>query len=187
MESTDSNAIKDPRVRAAIEHYLLDLESTTPPNTLRNYKPKQKEWQVSTCRQMQMHLQHLYTQRRLYFTLDFPSNDKQDWCEQNWPAIPTGWPPQDPIPSGQQLPGDLVDEGKLLLFMKEAVVSRAPRKGKRVAHERKHHLEEQEAKKAAKRRKYAPGKLSSCCRGAVWPSGPQLIHIYFRGHHLCWW
>lgn len=125
MESTDSNAIKDPRVRAAIEHYLLDLESTTPPNTLRNYKPKQKEW--------------------------------QDWCEQNWPAIPAGWPPQDPIPSGQQLPGDLVDEGKLLLFMKEAVVSRAPRKGKRVAHERKHHLEEQEAKKAAKRRKYAPG------------------------------
>ncbi|KAH6984156.1 hypothetical protein EDB80DRAFT_734957 [Ilyonectria destructans] len=47
MESTDSNAIKDPRVRAAIEHYLLDLESTTPPNTLRNYKPKQKEWQDS--------------------------------------------------------------------------------------------------------------------------------------------
>ncbi|XP_044715314.1 centromere DNA-binding protein complex CBF3 subunit [Hirsutella rhossiliensis] len=39
-----SNAIEDPRVRAAIEHYLLDLENTQPKNTKRNYRPKQEEW-----------------------------------------------------------------------------------------------------------------------------------------------
>ncbi|KAM4067701.1 centromere DNA-binding protein complex CBF3 subunit [Hirsutella rhossiliensis] len=80
-----SNAIEDPRVRAAIEHYLLDLENTQPKNTKRNYRPKQEEW--------------------------------KEWCQANWPAIPDVWPAS--VPQGQQLPGDLVDEGKLLLFMKE--------------------------------------------------------------------
>ncbi|KAM4057782.1 centromere DNA-binding protein complex CBF3 subunit, domain 2 domain-containing protein [Hirsutella rhossiliensis] len=42
-----SNAIEDPRVRAAIEHYLLDLENTQPKNTKRNYRPKQEEWKAS--------------------------------------------------------------------------------------------------------------------------------------------
>ncbi|KAM4061072.1 centromere DNA-binding protein complex CBF3 subunit, domain 2 domain-containing protein [Hirsutella rhossiliensis] len=56
-----------------------------------------------------------------------------EWCQANWPAIPDVWPAS--VPQGQQLPGDLVDEGKLLLFMKE--------KGKRVADERKRHLEDQ--------------------------------------------
>ncbi|XP_044715192.1 centromere DNA-binding protein complex CBF3 subunit [Hirsutella rhossiliensis] len=80
-----SNAIEDSRVRAAIEHYLLDLENTQPKNTKRNYRPKQEEW--------------------------------KEWCQANWPAIPDVWPAS--VPQGQQLPGDLVDEGKLLLFMKE--------------------------------------------------------------------
>ena len=40
-------------------------------------------------------------------------------------------------PTGKQLPGDLVDEGKLLLFMAEEVVDRAPRSGQRLALERK--------------------------------------------------
>jgi hypothetical protein len=61
------------------------------------------------------------------------------------------------VPQGQQLPGDLVDEGKLLLFMKEVVVSRPPKKGKRVTDEKKRHLEVQEAKKAVKKRKAASG------------------------------
>ncbi|KAM4064247.1 centromere DNA-binding protein complex CBF3 subunit [Hirsutella rhossiliensis] len=111
-----SNAIEDPRVRAAIEHYLLDLENTQPKNTKRNYRPKQEEW--------------------------------KEWCQANWPAIPDVWPAS--VPQGQQLPGDLVDEGKLLLFMKEVVASRPPKKGKRVADERKRHLEAQEAKRAVK-------------------------------------
>ncbi|XP_044718729.1 centromere DNA-binding protein complex CBF3 subunit [Hirsutella rhossiliensis] len=114
-----SNAIEDPRVRAAIEHYLLDLENTQPKNTKRNYRPKQEEW--------------------------------KEWCQANWPAIPDVWPAS--VPQGQQLPGDLVDEGKLLLFMKEVVASRPPKKGKRVADERKRHLEAQEAKRAVKRRR----------------------------------
>ena len=39
----------DPRVRAAIEHYLLDLDQTQPKNTTRTYKPKQREWKVRTA------------------------------------------------------------------------------------------------------------------------------------------
>jgi hypothetical protein len=42
----DSAAIGDPRVRAAMEYYLLDLEGTTPKNTVKNYAPKQAEWKV---------------------------------------------------------------------------------------------------------------------------------------------
>ncbi|KAM4062386.1 centromere DNA-binding protein complex CBF3 subunit, domain 2 domain-containing protein [Hirsutella rhossiliensis] len=74
-----------------------------------------------------------------------------EWCQANWPAIPDVWPAS--VPQGQQLPGDLVDEGKLLLFMKEVVASRPPKKGKRVADERRRHLEAQEAKRAVKRRR----------------------------------
>ena len=33
---------------------------------------------------------------------------------------------------GQYLPGDYVDEGKLLLFIKDEVASRAPRQGRRL-------------------------------------------------------
>lgn len=42
----DSAAIEDPRVRAAMDYYLLDLEGTTPKNTVKNYAPKQAEWKV---------------------------------------------------------------------------------------------------------------------------------------------
>ena len=143
MESTDSNAIKDPRVRAAIEHYLLDIENTSPKNTAKNYDPKEKEWRVST-----------YMQKTLRIPNGFPSNNKQAWCEKKeWGPIPPVWPPLHPLPVGEQLPGDLVDEGKLLLFMSDFVTKRAPLKGKRLANEKKRHLEEQGMKKAAKRQK----------------------------------
>jgi hypothetical protein len=36
---------------------------------------------------------------------------------------------------GQYLPGDYVDEGKLLLFIKDQVASRPPRKGQRLKNE----------------------------------------------------
>ncbi|KJZ70190.1 hypothetical protein HIM_10413 [Hirsutella minnesotensis 3608] len=123
-----SNAIEDPRVRAAIGHYLLDLENTQPRSTRRNYLPKQEEW--------------------------------KQWCQVNWPAIPKVWPAS--VPQGQQLLGDLVDEGKLLLFMKDVVVSRPPRKGKRVTDDKKRHFEAREVKRAVKRRKTHPGNDS--CR-----------------------
>ncbi|KJZ70635.1 hypothetical protein HIM_09955 [Hirsutella minnesotensis 3608] len=107
-----SSAIVDSRVRAAIEHYLLDLENSQQRNTGRNYLPKQEEWKIS------------------------------------WTVIPKVW--LVPVPQGQQLPGDLVDEGKLLLFMKEVVVSRPPRKGKRIKDEKERHLGSQEVKRAVK-------------------------------------
>ncbi|KJZ70973.1 hypothetical protein HIM_09628 [Hirsutella minnesotensis 3608] len=50
-------------------------------------------------------------------------------------------------------------EGKLLLFMKEVVVSRPPRKGKRVTDDKKRHLEAQEVKRAVQRRKMYPDTI----------------------------
>ena len=43
MEST---AIEDPRVREAMDYYLLNLAGTAPKNTVRAYRPKQDEWKV---------------------------------------------------------------------------------------------------------------------------------------------
>src|SRR5438045_6543403 len=42
--------------------------------------------------------------------------------------------------AGGFLPGDWVDEGKLLLFMKEEVVNRAPQVGKRLKEEKKRRM-----------------------------------------------
>jgi len=57
-------------------------------------------------------------------------------------------------PGGEYLPYDWVDEGKLLLFMKTQVAERAPRKGKRLAAERKRGLEDEaEAAKMMKKKK----------------------------------
>lgn len=82
------------RIEAARDETLEYHRTHRPPNTARNYAPKQQEWKV--------------------------------WCAAQ------GFPP-----GGQYLPGDWVDEGKLLLFIKEEVASRAPRKGARLAEEKK--------------------------------------------------
>lgn len=54
---------------------------------------------------------------------------------------------------GRLLPDDLVDEGKLLLFMADEVVSRAPRTGSRVAQERRKRRETEPAGGIVKRKK----------------------------------
>src|SRR6266699_2898926 len=51
------------------------------------------------------------------------------WCKSRFPDIPPGWPAQYQI--GTTLPGHLVDEGKLVLFLDEEIASRAPKCGKR--------------------------------------------------------
>jgi hypothetical protein len=57
-------------------------------------------------------------------------------------------------PGGEYLPFDWVDEGKLLLFVKTQVAERAPRKGSRLATEKKRKLEEEaEGLKKRRRRK----------------------------------
>jgi hypothetical protein len=67
-------------------------------------------------------------------------------------------------PSGEYLPFNWVDEGKLLLFVKTQVAERAPRKGKRVAAEKKQKLKEKEkeaevedSKKRKRRRRQEAG------------------------------
>jgi hypothetical protein len=82
------------RIEAARDETLEYHRTHRPPNTVRNYGPKQREWRT--------------------------------WCAAQ------GFPP-----GGQYLPGDWVDEGKLLLFIKEEVASRPPRKGTRLADEKK--------------------------------------------------
>lgn len=57
----------------------------------------------------------------------------RDWCATRYPPVPPGWSAWVPW-DGSPLPGDLVDEGKLLLFM-TAIAKRAPRAGKRLAAE----------------------------------------------------
>ncbi|XP_044714549.1 Ribonuclease H-like protein [Hirsutella rhossiliensis] len=87
---TMSNAIEDPRVRAAIEHYLLDLENTQPKNTKRNYRPKQEEWKASP-----------HARPAIFMSGVKPTGLRSRTFGR-------------PRYQGQQLPGDLVDEGKLL-------------------------------------------------------------------------
>ena len=56
-------------------------------------------------------------------------------------------------PGGDYLPFDWVDEGKLLLFVKTQVAERAPRKGRRLAAERKRRLNTEAEESRKKRRK----------------------------------
>ena len=62
-------------------------------------------------------------------------------------------------PGGEYLPFDWVDEGKLLLFMKTQVAERAPRKGSRLAAERKRRLENEPGgpKRQGKKGKWGAG------------------------------
>ena len=97
------------RIEVARDETLEYHRTHRPPNTARNYAPKQREWKA--------------------------------WCAAQ------GFPP-----GGQYLPGDWVDEGKLLLFIKEEVATRAPRSGIRLAEERKRKAGSQAAQ-PPKRRK----------------------------------
>src|SRR5258708_30992319 len=81
------------RIEAARDETLEYHRTHRPPNTARNYAPKQKEWKA--------------------------------WCAAQ------GFPP-----GGEYLPGDWVDEGKLLLFIKEEVAARAPRQCTRLVEAR---------------------------------------------------
>src|SRR5258708_20720464 len=66
---------------------------------------------------------------------------------------------------GQYLPGDYVDEGKLLLFIKDQVASRPPRKGQRLKNEQANRK-----RKGAESRP-GPAKRQRGLQGAVPASG----------------
>jgi hypothetical protein len=72
-----------------------------------------------------------------------------DWCAEKWPDVPPDWPPVGPWLPDEPLPGDLVDEGKLLFFMQSQVLCRAPKRGRRAG-------KQKAAAKAAKKRKLSP-------------------------------
>jgi hypothetical protein len=115
------------RIQAARDETLEYHRTHRPPNTARNYAPKQREWKA--------------------------------WCAAQ------GFPP-----GGEYLPGDWVDEGKLLLFVKEEVAARAPRQGARLVEEKK--------RKAAA----APGKPSKRQKGAAGaPIGASGSHLIVEG------
>ncbi|KAK4248923.1 hypothetical protein C7999DRAFT_39914 [Corynascus novoguineensis] len=75
-------------------------------------------------------------------TYKLKQQEWKDWCSKNWDPIPEDWATRlSAWPLGRPLPGDLVNEGKLLLFMKAEVVTRAPRKGARLKKQRKRRLD----------------------------------------------
>jgi hypothetical protein len=78
----------------------------------------------------------------------------QAWCQR-----------MDFRPGGEVLPFDWVDEGKLLLFVKTEVAERPPRKGKRLADERKRRLGD-ELESSKKRRKLETGAVGGAVGGA---------------------
>ncbi|KJZ68407.1 hypothetical protein HIM_01944 [Hirsutella minnesotensis 3608] len=79
-----------------------------------------------------------------------PQKEWKEWCaEKAFPSIPPDWPK--PYNQGGVLPADLVDEGKLVWFLDEKAVSRAPKTGSRAKNERRRWAEgaaERKAKKA---------------------------------------
>lgn len=117
-------------IEAARDETLEYHRTHRPPNTIRNYAPKQKEWKT--------------------------------WC------IAKVFPP-----GGQYLPGDWVDEGKLLLFIKEEVASRSPRKGKRLAEEKK--------RKAASQGQCQGQPGLKRARSAAGPSAQSVSHLIVEG------
>lgn len=152
--------IEDARVREVMDRYFLDKDETTPENTGKNYGPKQAEWRV----------------RILPLPPEYrgavADEGIQKWCAKTWPPIPVDWALQMRTwPTGRQLPGDLVDEGKLLLFMAQEVVDRAPRSGQRLALEKRRRTavrdacgDDDDAVPGAKRRRGAQGPS---CRAAL--------------------
>jgi hypothetical protein len=72
-------------------------------------------------------------------------------------------------PGGEYLPFDWVDEGKLLLFVKTQVAERAPRKGSRLAAERKRRPknEPEGSKRQGKRRKQEAGTMAEEAEGVL--------------------
>jgi hypothetical protein len=75
-------------------------------------------------------------------------------------------------PGGEYLPFDWVDEGKLLLFMKQ-VAERAPRKGSRLAAERKRKLENEGSKRQGKKGKWEAGTGTMAEQAERAPGAPD--------------
>ena len=99
---------ENPATQRAYERALLNSKEIMPSTTKRNYGAKIREWNA--------------------------------WClksEDDYGQIPDGWRPTAvPVPN-TSLPGNLVDPGKVVRFMTEEVIHRAPKKGKRVTQKRK--------------------------------------------------
>ena len=117
------------RIEAARDETLEYHRTHRPPNTARNYAPKQREWKA--------------------------------WCAAQ------GFPP-----GGPYLPGDWVDEGKLLLFIKEEVASRPPRRSTRLVGERERKRKAGVPGQPLKRRKGASGGAAAA---AALDAGSHLI------------
>jgi hypothetical protein len=81
-------------------------------------------------------------------------------------------------PGGEYLPFDWVDEGKLLLFMKTQVAERAPRKGSRLAAERKRRLENEPegSKRQGKKGKWEAGAGTMAEQAERAPGAPNGRH-----------
>jgi hypothetical protein len=112
---------------------------------------------ASLTQELQARIEAARDETLEYHRTHRPSNTVRNYApkQREWKAwcAAQGFPP-----GGQYLPGDWVDEGKLLLFIKEEVAARAPRTGARLTDERKRKAEAQgQPSKPLKRRKGAGG------------------------------
>jgi hypothetical protein len=154
LQEADSKRRKeDLAVEEGVNEVLAWAKTHRPKNTSRAYQPKQKEWKVSFPAPFSSFL-------FIPFILLYSSTTNlvyiQAWCET-----------MDFQPGGEYLPFDWVDEGKLLLFVKTQVAERAPRKGRRVAAEKKRKLEEEAEAEASKKKRRRRGQEAGTMAEAV--------------------
>ena len=125
---------EDRAVEEGVKEVLALSQANRPKNTRRCYLPKQKEWKASLFPSTLLLFYHFISFIvPLLICL-------QGWCKRM--AF---------RPGGEYLPYDWVDEGKLLLFVKTQVAEWAPRKGNRLAAEKKRKAKE--GAKGSKRNK----------------------------------
>jgi hypothetical protein len=160
---------EDRAVEEGVKEVLALSQKKRPKNTRRCYLPKQKEWKASLFPSTLLLFYHFISYPFFYVVPLLIC--LQGWCKRM--AF---------RPGGEYLPYDWVDEGKLLLFVKTQVAERAPRKGSRLAAEKKRKAkegakgskrkgfkeeQEQEQEGRATRRGWDDGR-----GGGVWGPGP---------------
>jgi hypothetical protein len=121
-------------VEKGINEVLAWAKVHRPKNTRRAYQPKLREWKVSVPAPFNFFLFFYIALLLIYYMF-------------------TGVVWDNGLrPGGEYLPFDWVDEGKLLLFVKTQVAERVPRKGKRLAAEKKRKLEKEAEDSKKKKR-----------------------------------
>ena len=138
---------------------LQGARSFLGPSVVSSVAPPDQPPQVPLTQELQARIEAARDETLEYHRTHRPLNTARNYApkQREWKA----WCAAQGFPEGgKYLPGDYVDEGKLLLFIKEEVASRAPRAGAQLLDERKRKAQvalEGQPLKPSKRRKGAGG------------------------------